>query len=435
MSALFLGTACLSFCVAVSSPPQPAAEPAKSVPATPVEPPPAPPPERKPDRPLSLSSRTLTGEWGGVRSRLADQGVTFSLFFNSQFQAVVHGGRGTGGGRHAASLDMFITADLEKLELVPQADVLLHLQSNFSRGLNPQTGALLEVNDDADGDKKTHVAQLWYRQHFLKRKLSLTLGFLDYQTLVDRNAFANSEDKQFWHQALDNNPLVPLNIGLGAVLAWQPASWYTLQAGIGDAQSVLYKPGFSTAFHDEDWFFAYAEQAIALKIPSKRGPLAGTYRLGMIYDPRPKARFPRDRLTPPTDNSDYGLFISLDQVLWRESPRDDQGLGAFARFGYRTPEANRLARFWSAGVQYKGLIPGRDADTLAFGFAQTDLSPMLRDQALPLADRELVYELYYAWQVTPWVVISPDVQYIANTGGTDDGNDTIVTGVRMRVSF
>jgi len=37
--------------------------------------------------------------------------------------------------------------------------------------------------------------------------------------------------------------------------------------------------------------------------------------------------------------------------------------------------------------------------------------------------------------VTPWCIISPDVQFITNPGGGKDGRDAIVGGIRVRVAF
>ena len=52
-----------------------------------------------------------------------------------------------------------------------------------------------------------------------------------------------------------------------------------------------------------------------------------------------------------------------------------------------------------------------------------------------LADRETVYELYYAIKVTPWCIITPDVQVITNPGGNNDTRDAPVGGVRFKIVF
>ncbi|NOT01989.1 MAG: hypothetical protein HOP29_15345 [Phycisphaerales bacterium] len=369
-----------------------------------------------------------------IRDALEERGVAFHLFVNDQYQAVVNDGAdASGSGRNSASMDAFLTFDLDKLEIINDADVLLHVQSNWGAGINARTGSRLEVNDDADGDLGLHVAQLWYRQHFWERRIALTVGFLDYQTIVDRNAFANSEDKQFMSQALDNNPLVPLNIGLGASVAFRPAEWYALTVGVGDAQSVLYKPGFSTAFHDENRWFAYAEQTVHVTIPSKPGPCEGNYRVGVVFDPRPRANVTRNDRS--LDGDDYGAYASMDQMVYRESSADGQGLGVFARLGYRTPETNAMGRFASAGFTYQGIVPGRNDDVLGFGMAMPRTSNDYRRRVRSSADKELIYELFYAVQVAKYLVVTMDVQYLDNPGTDGAIESGIVAGVRARFSF
>ena len=397
---------------------------------------PPPPAKLPPDRFLSLSSSTLTGDWAGARTSLRESGITISGFLNNQYQRVLGGGRDTEGpGRNAASADAFVTFDLDKLGLIRNADALLHLQSNWGAGINARTGAIYEVNDDADGDLGLHVAQLWFRRHFLNRHLSLTIGFLDFQTIIDRNVYANSEDKQFWNQTLDNNPLIPLNIGLGVSITFRPADWYTLIVGAGDAQSVLYKPGFSTAFHDEAWFVGYVENDFSIALPSSRGPLPGNYRFGLLYDPRVRAVFPSGRYDTRKDGDDFATYVSVDQMLFRERPDSEQGLGVFGRFGYRTPQTNRIARFWSAGAAYQGLLPGRDHDVLGAAFSLVRGSRLYRQRVNDDFDNETAYELYYAIQISKWLVITPDVQYIDNPDASSTLSHALVGGIRVRFSF
>lgn len=392
-------------------------------------------PARPPDRFLSLDSRTLSGDWGGLRNELADKGIKINLFVNDQFQTVARGGLDTEStGRNSASTDLFITADLDKLGVIKNGEMLGHFQSNCGAGINPYTGTLYEVNDDADGNQHYHVAQLWYRHYFADHKIHLTLGYLDFQTVVDRNAFANSEDKQFWNQALDNNPLVPLNIGLGATLIAQPTKWFSLVLGVADDQSVLYKPGFSTAFHDEALFRAYVETDFHADWPSRRGPLPGNLRLGTVYDPGTFTEFAQAGQPTSTRSEQYIFFVSADQLLFREGKTDEQGLGIFGRYSYRDPEINRVFQHWSAGLQYRGAIPGRDNDVIALAVAQQQTSHKARRRVDARLGDETVYELYYAFQMAEWLVISPDVQYIDNPGANDEVGHTVVAGIRVRIS-
>jgi carbohydrate-selective porin OprB len=227
---------------------------------------------------------------------------------------------------------------------------------------------------------------------------------------------------------------VPLAIGLGAWLEFKPVKWYSLQLGVADAQSVLYKPGFSTAFHDEGWFMGYVENDFHVVLPSRRGSMPGNYRVGIVYDPRPRERFSNSKYERGPEGDDYGAFVSVDQMVFRERPEDEQGLGVFGRFGYRTPETNRVARFWSAGLSYMGLIPQRDRDVFGIGFALQRSSSLYRSRVDDQFDNETAYELYYAIRIAEWLVVTPDLQYIDNPGPRRRER-TIVAAFSTRISF
>ena len=44
-------------------------------------------------------------------------------------------------------------------------------------------------------------------------------------------------------------------------------------------------------------------------------------------------------------------------------------------------------------------------------------------------------EVYYNIQVTPWLSISPDFQYIINPGGTHEHRDAMIVGIRTQMSL
>jgi len=401
-----------------------------------------------PDQPFGLTSKTMTGDWFGLGPQMRDLGIDVKFFWNSQFFSVMGGGQETDSGKFSHTYDLLVTFDLDKMKLIKDAEVLVHARQQWGRSVNPWVGpenpasrtraGAQQVNDDADYDLTLYIDQLWYRQHFLDRKLALQVGYLDYQTIVDHNVYANSEDKQFMNAALDNNPLVPTAsaAGLGATLYVKPCDWYTLILGAGDAERLpLYKPGFSTTFHDHARFLGYMEHDFHVKVPSPNGPLPGNYRFGLVYDPLPRARFIKPGLPADTDVESYGFYMSHDQMLFRENDRDTQGLGCFFRYAYQPSDRYRFNQFWSIGAAYTGLIPTRNSDTVGFAFAQLKDSPAFRRWRNPDSGNENIYELYYAIHVTPWLVVSPDIQYIDNPGAADTISHAIAGGVRVRVTF
>ena len=113
---------------------------------------------------------------------------------------------------------------------------------------------------------------------------------------------------------------------------------------------------------------------------------------------------------------------------------DAQGIGLFLRYGFAHAEVNELEHFWSAGVQYQGLVPTRDDDVVGFGVAQGVVSRFV-ERVDEKPRRETALELYYNFRVTPWLNVSPDFQVILDPGGRADGKDAFVAGLRVQASF
>jgi porin len=157
--------------------------------------------------------------------------------------------------------------------------------------------------------------------------------------------------------------------------------------------------------------------------------MQGAYRVGTWLDGR--ARSKHDGGHKRDDN---GFYLSFDQMLWKEPGQDDkgtQGLGAFFRFGLADSDVHDFNRFWSGGVQYAGLIPTRDDDVLGVGFA----AGRLVEAAGYDTSYESVLEIYYNAKITPWLNLSPSVQYIWNPGGTDGVGNACVVGCRVHMTF
>jgi len=389
--------------------------------------------------PMALDSPYATGDWLGLRTALEDAGIGTQFFFNNTTQWTTGGGLKS-GSHNGATIDWFVTVDFERLNLIPGGRLLAHIRRQWGEGVNPYTGALWQTADDLDGDREIHIDQLWYEQQIVKNVLALTVGFLDFQTIVDRNAFANVEDKQFMNQALDNNPLIPLNIGLGAAMTFKPVSWLTFISGVGDADSILFKPGFSTAFHGPSRFIWLNELGLSTTLPNLLGPgrLPGNYRFGMVYDPRSRSVFTAPGTDPAfvqSHGDDVGFYASFDQKLFAEREHEEQGLGWFFRYAFRHGDTNRIQNFCSTGLEYRGLIPKRDDDVLGAAVYQSIPSRLFNDRVNRWAEAETGFEWYYAIQLTKWLAITPDLQYISSPGIDSSLDDVIVIGLRTRISF
>ncbi len=298
----------------------------------------------------------------------------------------------------------------------------------------------------SQGEVAFEEDKYWWQQRLFEGKLEFRLGkLLNVVDIVDRNAYAANYLNQFVNEGLNYSLNIPVVRSLGAYVRVEPADWLYVFAMAADADYAATTishgaGGFDTAFGGEDHFLGYGELGVKSRFASRNGELPGNYRFGLWYNPRSRQVFMDDLgglRAPRTDSSDVGFYVNFDQMVWKENDdaKDKQGLGVFARYGYAKGDVNAINHFWSVGASYLGPIPSRDKDVLAFGVAQSIMSQDLRDEINPLADRETVYELYYAFEVAPWCVITPDLQVITNPGGNKNARDAFIGGVRVKIVF
>lgn len=391
----------------------------------------------------SLREReTLTDDWFGLARELAQRGISVNLGLTQVYQANLVGGMSTHrrSGRFAGSYDLELELDTERLFRLPGGSLYILAEGSWSDGLDASSvGSLFGVNDDAGGDRSIDVTELWYEQAFLNGRLRFRLGKIDLTggfecrgcpVAFDGNAYANDETAQFLNGALVNNPTIPFpDNGLGVAAYVEPLEGWYVSAGVADAQADARETGFNTAFHGRSDFFSIFETGVVPRLPSGNGGLRGAYRLGLWYDPRPKVRFDGRGV----ERDDVGFYLSFDQIILKENddPADGQGLGVFGRYGAADSDVNEIKCFWSVGGQYQGLVPTRDSDVLGFAVGQGRLS----DAAGFTASHETAMELYYKAQVTPWLSVSPSIQYVFNPGAQDRMDDAVIVGIRAQMSL
>lgn len=391
----------------------------------------------------------LTNGFLGLGDKLADSGIEIGLGVTNIYQQNVHGGISTHrrAGRFAGSYDLELSADFEKLLGIEGGSLYLHTEGKWSKsgGIDaPSVGSIFGVNGDGADRRSMDITELWYEQIFADEtlrvrfgKMDLTGGFEHHGCPVafDCSIYANDEVTQFLNGALVNNPTIPFpDYGLGVAVHYSPSGLWYASAAVADAQADVRETGFNTAFGGEDYFFCIFETGVTPLLDSEKGPLQGAYRIGLWYDPQPKAN------TDYADaggsyRDDVGFYLSCGQMLAKENtePEDSQGLGAFFRYGYADSRKNDIAGFFSFGFQYQGLIEGRDDDVLGAGYAQGVFSS--KASTTYTDDYESVVELYYSAQLAPWLKISPNFQYVANPGGGGTARDAVVLGLRAQMSF
>jgi porin len=391
----------------------------------------------------------LTGDWGGLRNQLAEQGYSIQLDVEQLIQSSARGGADTNSAfRYSGSWDLRLKFDTGRMGLWPGGLLELHAESFFGQGLNSKVGST--VNDDAlfplAGSKDVMLSQVQYTQ-FLSENFGITLGKLD-TTWGDRNEFAWIHGDNFLHTNFRWNPItartVPYSpLGAGAFIFGDWGQW---SVSVFDTEGLPNRSGFDTVFEGGTTL------ATEARFNVKPFGLPGQQTLGFVWsdkaftilqqDPRVRLRIRsgplRDLLrlnrSLGSESGSWAAYYNFDQYVFTEADDRSQGIGVFGRIGVSDGDANPIQSFYSVGVGGKGIIPTRDHDRFGLGYFYTNWGDSALASVLDVNVAQGI-ELFYNIQVTPWLQISPDLQVLINPGGVSDRDTAIVYGLWAKMSF
>lgn len=360
------------------------------------------------------------------RSFLDPSGLTMGISAKAFYTQNTKGGLSTHNraGRFKGDYAIELAGDMEKFFGL-KGGMYLNAEGSWSK---------------SNGRRSLDVVELWYEQAFFNETLRLRIGKLDLgggfecrgcPVSFDGNTYANSDSSQFFNSNLANNPQIPFpEQGLGIMAYYNPVEYWYLGLGVSDAQADARETGFKTTFDGNDEFIYMAETGLTPRITSGNGEMQGAYRVGIWVDATDKARYSDSTIK----HNDLGVYASCDQMVFKENndEEDLQGIGVFGRWGWAKGDLNEVNQFISGGVQYQGILDGRDDDVLAFGVAHGILSD--QTGAGVSDDNTTAYEVYYSAVVSDNLTLSPSVQYLKNTDGSGVG-DTTILGVRAFVAF
>ena len=85
-------------------------------------------------------------------------------------------------------------------------------------------------------------------------------------------------------------------------------------------------------------------------------------------------------------------------------------MGVFSRIQFADKDTNPIDYIVSAGVNAKGLIPGRDNDSMGLGFSYNKLQSARFLNALGIDDKSTAAEIFYNIELTPALDLNLNLQ-------------------------
>lgn len=428
----------------------------------------------------------MLGDMGGLRSLMAAHGVTLNITEQTDFHGNVSGGIKQGatvGGVTTATLQVDTQAafgwegglfNLSALQIHGQA-----LSGKYVGNLQTVSG--IEATDT------TRFWEIWYQQAFANGAFDVRLG----QQSIDQEFMASAGSALFLNTMMGwpmipsadlyaGGPAYPLS-SLGVRLHASPARNVNVLFGafqdnppggpFNDDSQLRGSTRYGANFNLRTGALLIGEVQYAINTPSNgdlddgtaKTGLPGLYKLGGWYDTAsfPDQRYGTDGLSLADPNSNgnprmrrgnYSLYAVADQMVWRPDADGPRAIGVFARLMGSPGDRNLVDFSVNAGITLKAPFEGRDDDTIGIGYGVAKVSSSAtaldRDTnfygtSTVTRSNEQFIELTYQAQVTPWLQVQPDIQYIIRpAGGVQDPNDAgrmlhnaTVVGVRTSITF
>lgn len=390
----------------------------------------------------------LTGDWGGLRSKLVDHGVAFELAYTGDFMGVVSGGVRR-KGEYVYNLDLTMTVDAEKLVGWKGATFFLYGLGNGGTGSPSENAGVLQDVDNIEAPQTWKLYEAWWQQQLLEDRFSFLAGLYnlngEFDVLDTASVFLNSSfgiGKDYSQSGLDGPSIFP-STALAARFKARPTEHTYAQCAVldGVAGNPNDPHGTQIIVSSDDGVLLASEVGYLIGEDAESEDAYTKLGLGGWYY---SATFDRLRGVqangePARGGGNFGLYALGERALYREPGAPQQGLSAFGRVGWAQQEINPIGVYVGAGAVYTGLVPGRDEDRLGVAVAAAgaghDYELAAREAGTPVRGWEVALEATYEAKLTPWLSIQPDFQYIVNPGLDPSLDNAIVLGTRVQITF
>lgn len=393
----------------------------------------------------------MTGDWWGARAKMAEKGITFGLSYVDDMAANLSGGEAKGFA-NAGSFGFDMNVDFSRFSSL--------------QGLSFYTSVVWRIGTSLSADKignQYPVQQVYGGQNVRLNELYLKQVLFDEYLILKGGRLNGGNDflqSQLYYQFMNNgfngNPIsiffnTPFtaypNATWGFFMQFHPyfkrilvkAAAYVAQ---DDVAANRYH-GFNWSFNGSDGAFLISEWAYQVNQLKGETGYPGNYRIGGYYTTGSHGQ----KYCGGSYHGNYGTYVLIDQMVYRHAD-SDRGLTPFVAIVFAPKDRNLFPFFIASGLVYKGLFAARPNDSTNLGFIYGKYSTAMRD-AQENAKRsgimspfgnmpqnfEALVELNYSFQINPWFVLMPDLQYVINPKGFGTIENAWVIGAQISLTL
>jgi len=381
----------------------------------------------------SGQSSALTGDWGGVRSSLAERGVTLDFRYTSFYQGLVSG-TGKEDFEYGGKVDAFINLDSSKMGLWEGGGFRSHLE--YSHGdLETNLGGALFATNTAMywpvGMPEELVATSLYFTQKVGDRSNIALGKFNPVDLLAQDPFYGGWGiDRFMNLILAAPPsgLIPV-VFMGAVANIQakPLTW-TIMVFDPNDRTDDYFPG--------DLFTDGINVSVSGAHTTTLAGRKTTYAATGLYSTAEGVDYSSiggGVFRTSNKKGAWNINFEFKHNLQENNEQPSAAWGFYLKAAIADGNPNYVERSLIAGIGGRPLFFGRPQDSFGLGAYYYNLSDELEDTINPdvVIGDEAAIEVFYNWAVTPWLFFGPDIQYVKPARGRFD--NALVVGLRMQL--
>ena len=416
------------------------------------------------DEAFSADSKWMTGDWGGERTRLIEQGIDIKADYVGEVGANLHGGYNDDKtARYSDQFGLGVALDLQKLWGWDNTQAKIQLTNRNGQNISndrvgdPRAGTLSSSQEVYGRGHMVRLTQLWIQHQFLDGKLDVKAGY-----------FGEGEDFNTFPCEFQNLAFCGSQVRNWATNLWY--NWPVSQAALRVkynitpelyAQIGAYNQNPSQLEHGNGFKLSGSGTKgtvlpVELVWSPKVNDLPGEYRVGYYKSTAPaddvKVNITNDGQDYRVRDSKHGYWFVVQQQLTSHNGDASRGLHIAANATFHDKQTNIVDNYQSLMFVYKGPFDARPKDDIGIGAARIHVNDDVKKSAelinasigatdysdplyTPLRNTEYNYELNYGFHVTNWLTVRPNLQYITHPGGVDQVDNALVAGLKIQSTF
>jgi porin len=365
------------------------------------------------------------------------------------------------GATYTSNLN--VQVDIDANALLGWPDTIAYIDGLWLQGGQPSNfvgDAQGVSNISAPNSVKLYEA--WLQKNFLDNQLSVLAGLYDlnseFYRLQSAGLFLNSSfgiGPEFAQSGVEGPSIFP-DTSVGLRIAFKPLEGVVIRGAVLDGVPVDRPNGSRAIFQSGDGALLVAEidyldrPSLKTRSPKQRFRIGRKAMLGeyesklaiggwyytATFDDLSETQADGQ---PVRHRGSGGLYALADQLLYSDPLQPDRKLAGFVQAGLGDGRVNRFGGYLGVGLTAVGVIDGRAADELGLGLAYARNGAHYIDaqkmQGLPVTKAEKTIELTYLIQISSWLALQPDLQYVITPNTTPTIPNALAFQLRLEMTF